>query len=304
MTEKNIPEIRYLLGIDGGGTKTEFLLTDIHESEINRIILGPSNPVNAGFEKTEAVISEGIESVCKNTDFRGISVFAGIAGGISGDNKALINSLLSRFGFGAYANGSDADCAVEAALHGENGVAVIMGTGIVAFGLNNGETCRAAGRGFMIDKGGSGFCFGSDALNSAFCFLDGRGGSETILCLAEKKLGKPLQNCVNEIYAGGAEFVASFAPIVFEAYKKGDEEAERIIDRNAKEAACIIRAADKFLSRRAVICGGLCRQKEILKPFLMKYLGEDYTLEFSTVPAVNGAVSLAKSLISGGENQC
>ncbi len=43
-------KIRYLLGIDGGGTKTEFVLSHINGNEIARVVLGCSNPVNIGTE--------------------------------------------------------------------------------------------------------------------------------------------------------------------------------------------------------------------------------------------------------------
>ena len=148
----------------------------------------------------------------------------------------------------------------------------------------------------MIDKGGSGFHFGSDALNSAFEFFDGRGGSETILKLVEKKLKKSLESSVAEIYNGGASFVASFAPVVFEAFRLGDSTAAEIIDRNAFEAAKIINGACKSIrnnDKKIVVCGGLCKQKDTLYPFLTKYIEGDFSLEFLDEPMVNGAISLA-----------
>ena len=83
----------------------------------------------------------------------------------------------------------------------------------------------------MIDKGGSGFHFGSDALESALKFIDGRGGSEIILNLIEEKLKKPLPDSLSDIYRGGNAYIASFASVVFEAYEKRDKEAEKILDR-------------------------------------------------------------------------
>lgn len=288
--------IKYLLGIDGGGTKTEFLLTDLNGKEIRRLLLGDSNPVNKGIEKTCSVIDEGITEICQEFDIGEISVFAGIAGAKCGDNQRLINTFLSKFGFAACDCGSDIDLALEVALKGKNGVAVIMGTGIAAFARSEEKLHRSGGRGYMIDKGGSGFYFGSDALNSAFEFIEGRGGSETILKLIEKKLGKSLEASVAEIYSGGASFVASFAPVVFEAFNLGDSTASEIIDRNTYEAAKIINGACKSMNKnnnKIVICGGLCKQKEILYPFLVKYIEGDFSLEFLDEPMVNGAISLA-----------
>jgi len=288
--------IKYLLGIDGGGTKTEFLLTDSNGKEIKRLILGGSNPVSTSIENTYCVLNNGIKELCEGMNLSEISVYAGIAGAKSEDNQQLINTFLSKFGFAACDCGSDVDLALEVALKSENGVAVIMGTGIVAFARSGGNLHRSGGRGYMIDKGGSGFHFGSEALNSAFEYIDGRGGSETILKLVENKLGKRLESSVTEIYSGGASYVASFAPAVFEAFRLGDSAASEIIERNIYEAAKIINGARKSVNKndkKTVICGGLCKQKEILYPFLMKYIEGDFSLEFLDEPTVNGAISLA-----------
>lgn len=294
-------EIRYLLGIDGGGTKTEFLLTDTDLNEIRRLILGASNPVNAGLAETFAVLEKGINEICAGISLSEISVFAGIAGSGSEDFCKPIKALLSSFGFGRYSNGSDTQSAICAALDRKNGTAVIMGTGIVAFGSLDGKQHRSGGWGYMIDKGGSAFCYGSDALNLAFEFTDGRNGSRFIAESIEKMMGKPLTDCVSEIYKKGPSFVASFAPVIFEAYELGDEAAKNIIERNTYEAAKIIRAACKNSEEKkqnVVIIGGLCAQKEILLPFLQKHLGEEYRLRFYDGSTVNGALKLAKKLIS------
>ncbi len=296
MSDKNI---KYLLGVDGGGTKTKFLLTDSKGKEIRNVLLGGSNPVNRGIENTCDVLNEGFMQICKDFEVGEISVFAGIAGTKIGENKKLINDFLSKFGFASFDCGSDIDLALEVALKGDNGTAVIMGTGIVAYARSGEKLHRTGGRGYMIDKGGSGFHFGSDALNSAFEFVEGRGGSETILSLVEKKLHKKLEHSVSEIYNGGASFVASFAPVAFEAFNLGDTKAREIIDRNAYEAAKIINGARKIFKNsddKIVVCGGLCKQKEILYPFLMKYLEGGASLTFTDEPMVNGAISLARRM--------
>ena len=292
-------EVKYLLGIDGGGTKTEFLLTDRLRQEIRRIVLGGSNPVNTGIENSCNVLSEGIKRICEGINYSEISVFAGIAGAKTGENAKLITDFLSGFGFLRFSCGSDVDLALELTLSGENGTAVIAGTGIVAISRNGEELYRTGGRGYMIDKGGSGFHFGADALNSAFSFLYGRNGSEAILKLVEKRLGKSLEKGAGEIYKGGPSFVASFAPVVFDAYSCGDRKAAEIIDRNAREIADIINGALKISQlseKNAVICGGLAKQGEILFPFIKKYLTEDVRLTFNTEPMVNAAVTLAEGI--------
>lgn len=289
-------EITYLLAIDGGGTKTDFLLTDLNGNEIKRIILGPSNPVNTGMKNAEKCLADGINQVCASVDKRKISVFAGIAGGTSGNNKEIINRYLSTFGFGRTANGSDTDSALEIALNGKPGVAVIIGTGIVAFADDGENRHRIGGWGYLIDKGGSGFNFGSDALECALRHIDGRGGSEMILRMIEEKIKSPLPQAIPEIYKQGNSYIASFAQVVIDAYEKGDKEAEKILIKNTEEIAEIIKTGHNLLKDKkgkVVLCGGLCRKKGILKKFLSYHLQEKIEFEFCDKDIVFGALSLA-----------
>lgn len=290
--------IEYLLGIDGGGTKTEFLLTDLQGNEIRRLVLGDSNPVNIGIENTLDVLMQGINKICENISYDRISVFAGCAGAKAGDNQSRISSFLSQFGFCRFSCGSDIDLALEISLNGKNGTAVIMGTGIVAFSRNGEKLYRTGGRGYLIDKGGSGFCIGSDALNAAFEFIDSRSSDgELLLKLIEKKLGSPLETAISEIYKYGVSYIASFAPLVFDAFRLGDKKSAEIIERNLSECAKIINSAQRSLDisdKKAVICGGLSKQKDIIYPILVKMIDSDTELTFIDEPMVKGAVLLAE----------
>lgn len=302
--EERSAVIKYLLGIDGGGTKTEFLLADLELNEINRTVLGASNPVNLGIENALKILENGISDVCGDIDKREIAVFAGLAGGISGNNHTAISGFLYDCGFGAYGNGGDTDNVIKMALADDDGVAVIMGTGIIAFSVCNGMRHRIGGWGYMIDKGASGFSYGADALESALKSADGRGGSALLLSLAEEKLGAPIADCIPEIYKGGAAFVASFAPLVFEACAKGDLHAQSIVERNTRYAAEIISAGLRLHNGKrvkTVICGGLCSQKEVIGPLLTEYLGEENKIEFLQKPPVYGALAVAKSIAENTE---
>lgn len=297
-------EVKYFLAIDGGGTKTEFLLTDTQCNEKKRIFLGASNPVDIGIENTKKILEEGIREVCTGVSLREVSVFAGLAGGMTGDNKALINEFLSHFNFAYFANGSDTENVLEIALGGGDGVAVIMGTGIIAFAQTGGKRHRIGGWGYHIDKGGSGYNLGSDAMYSALKYLDGRDGSSLLNELIEKKLGTTLPEAIADIHKRGKGYVASFAPVVFEAYDNGDKFATDILDRNIKEVSEIVLAGLKHLPNqkgKVVICGGLGKRSDILGVFFKKYIPEDVNITFSNESVVNGALSLAKKLNGGNK---
>ncbi len=298
----NNGNIEFFLGIDGGGTKTEFLLTDKGGNEIRRLLLGPSNPVNVGIENTLSLLNSGFAAIIRDFPCEKISVFAGIAGCKSPETQKEITNTLSRYGFGAFSCASDVDNAISTALGRKNGIAVIMGTGIVAYARYNNVLHRVGGWGYMIDKGGSAYCYGADALECALSFSDGRGGSEIIKNLVEKRLSQSVEDAIPQIYKNGPSFVASFAPAVFEAYEMDDKKAEEIIKRNCKQAAEIIIAAGKSIPEErvsTVILGGLCRQSGIIEKYLKEYLDEKYSLSFSQEPMVNGAVLMAMTINEG-----
>lgn len=295
--------VRYLLGIDAGGTKTDFVLTDLQFNPLESLTLGSANPIDIGIEEMKKVLTDGINAVCKNYDSSSVSLFAGMAGGITGNNKDLIYTFLSEFGFAYTANGSDIDNCLAMALGKQNGIVVIMGTGIAAFCRENEKLHRIGGWGYLLDKGGSGYHIGADALDCALRFTDGRGGSAYIKQAVEEKLQNSITNSIPAIYRGGKAFIASFAPIVFEAYKQKDAYARDILDRNVKEAAVLIntayeKAEDKNIP--TVICGGLSHETVTLLPFFKKYTSKN--ISFSTENPVNGALMLAKENIGSIES--
>ena len=78
--EENSPEEGdYFIAIDGGGTKTEFVLFRGDGTIISTVVLGTTNPNSCGTENTFSVLKEGIDrllSVGKAPK----RIFAGIAG--------------------------------------------------------------------------------------------------------------------------------------------------------------------------------------------------------------------------------
>lgn len=294
---KSTEEPQYFLGVDGGGTKTEFLLCDKNGKEVNRVILSGSNPVDIGFERASEILREGIKGVCGDIPFSVVSAYVGMAGGITGNNRSLISALLRGFGFAAYGNGSDAMNAVAAGLNDEDGVAVILGTGSIAYTKNKDKLTRTGGFGYLLDDGGSGFSIGRDAL--LFALKAEQEGKEEgkLLQLVKKKLATDsILETLGELYDGGKKGFADFCPTVFEAMRQSDAEARRIIEKNAKSAADLIKTAAEKLNdkkeTRIILIGSVAKQQEFLN-MLKEYLPKEYRLSLLTEAPVNGAVKLA-----------
>ena len=74
--------MKYYLGIDGGSTKTSFVLVDENKNVIDRIILGPSSIDTVNIEKITEVLQDGIKHFDKPVE----ACFAGI-GGVGEQNE-------------------------------------------------------------------------------------------------------------------------------------------------------------------------------------------------------------------------
>ena len=292
------PRAKYFLGIDGGGTKTAFLLEDEAGNKIAECKLGPSNPNDIGMENCLSLLRQGILEVTTGIKCSEIAVFAGIAGGgISGDNVEHIRRSLAGYGFAFAENGSDAENSLEVALHGGDGVAVIAGTGTIAFAQSGGNRHRVAGWGYLLDGGGSGYDIARDGFSAALRAIDGRGGETLLTAMLEQKLGKSVPDAIPDIYNGGKRFIASFAPVVFEAAEAGDAVALAVIERSAAALAEMIVAARRHVDHKntpVVICGGLAHRAALIERLMRPYLPEDVKVTFSLEEMINGAVSRAR----------
>lgn len=288
------------LGIDGGGTKTEFLLADEKGSILAREILSGSNPTDVGVAATQNILDQGIQRVCKGLSKDRISVFAGISGGITGDNKNQIQRFLSTFGFAAAGNGSDAENAVAAALGQRNGIAVILGTGAIAFAKQGNSLTRFGGYGHLLGDGGSGFSIGRDAVVAALRDQDETGPKTAITKLVQEKCGvQRILDCLGMFYSDGKRVLASFAPVVFQAYNAGDPVAEGILRNNMLEAAVLIRQAAKDFSGDSVpvvLCGSVALRQKAVITLIKEELSKDsrkYRLDVCRRSMVEGALLLA-----------
>ncbi len=294
---------RFYLGIDGGGTKTEFALADSNGNIIRRLLLGTSNPSDIGIKSSFEILKSGILEICSDHPKSSISVYAGLAGGSTVGVNEQIHQFLNTFGFASANHGSDAKNAIAAGLGNGNGVVVIMGTGSVAFAQYDSVQYRVGGYGYMFGDAGSGFALGRDAVLEALQFEDGSGSSACIHDLVKKSCKRDtVLEKLGDFYEGGKRIVAQYASCVFEAYEKNDPVAGNILRRNLEAVAQNIRGAAKKLPYMhfpipVVLCGGLCMAYEdVVMPMLQEILAGDkqkYHLSVCQKPLVYGALMLS-----------
>ena len=289
---------RYFLGIDGGGTKTKLMLENLSGECVRELTVGASNPADIGMEKAKQVLTDGIKEILHGIRYGSVSVFAGISGGTSMNNKALLEEFFSQFGFYAYAVGNDVDNIVSTGLDGD-GVAVIIGTGLGILRKRGDKLEKVGGWGYLIDEGGSGYNFGKDGLNAYFREVDGSGQKTLITKLINEKTGLAPAELLTSVYEKGKKYIASFCLDVFEAYKQGDFVAGQILERNVKIASDYVKSAIKPFNERVkvVVAGSLGNDSIMQEKLVVALKSENCELNFLTEQPVVGAVKRARKIV-------
>lgn len=180
------------LGIDGGGSKTKFLLEDNDGGEIACFDTGPSNWLSSGADKTRQSLSEGVSNLPVSPDV----VCAGFAG--AGRPEALdfyrdcLSALLPQAQVFVE---TDAFISYVGAIGISPGVLLIAGTGSIALARKaDGTMMRAGGWGAVFGDEGSGFWIGREAIRFALRANDA-GEFPEFVAAVSKTLG--LENIVH-----------------------------------------------------------------------------------------------------------
>src|SRR5499427_1550581 len=167
--------MRYL-GIDGGGSKTSFLLVDEYYNEICHIQSGPSNHLSVGTEAAREAIMQGISRLTEQPNI----VCAGFAGAGRPDSVAFYREVIqSLIPDAQIIIESDAFIASIGAIGIDPGVLLIAGTGSIVIGREKDRRMfRVGGWGPHFGDEGSGFWIGREAVRAALRSIDSQAGPE------------------------------------------------------------------------------------------------------------------------------
>lgn len=295
---------KLFIGIDGGGTKTIFVLFNENGVVLKSIHLDETNPNSTGgIEKTFSTLETGISAIMDNPRAV-LSICAGIAGCASGNNKQKIHEFLSK----KYPDQqifvqSDIMNVINSVQNLSSCVSVICGTGSVVYAYDGTNLNRVGGYGYLFDDTCSGFSIGRDAIHAVLAYNDGIGKPTVLKELVEERLGKDPWSCLSDIYKLGKPYIASFSPLVFTAYRLGDKVAEKILSNNAHELCSHINFALRNfkVSRQIVFAGGLLKDYDVLFDLFSSRLF-DVELIVPDMPQVYGAcLSACKDFIEINE---
>ncbi|MBR2615837.1 MAG: XRE family transcriptional regulator [Clostridia bacterium] len=295
----------FLLGIDGGGTKTVLKLIDEQGEVKAEICKGSCNPNDIGMERAMAVLKEGIREVCHGVPLSQVTLFAGLSGGgLTGNNAKIFQDFFEGFGFFAFGNGSDVENIVGLSDY-DPCVLVIMGTGFVVFTVKGDERSRVAGWGQFFDEGGSGYTLGRDAITAALEDEDGSGDRTVLTALFRERLGESASAHLAKFYQGGKRYIAQFSDMALKGAEQKDAVCLGILEKNAAFIANKIDTAIRGISSDGqegkvpvLFSGGLCREHEILFPLIEKHMNEEkHRLILQEAEPIEGALRRARMIL-------
>jgi N-acetylglucosamine kinase-like BadF-type ATPase len=272
--------MEYVIGVDGGGSKTEAASTLINGKLVKRHTSGSININAVGFEEAKRNLLEALEAV--KLEGKAKVCVIGAAGLENERNRELIMDALKEDYAEKVILTSDAKIAYKATPRGEGEkMILICGTGSIAYMEVNGKPLRAGGWGYLLGDEGSGFWIARKAISKILRGYD-EGKQPTNLALkimGKLNVDKP-QKIVEKVYGEmGIVEIAKIAEDVAKAFEEGDEEASEIMMEAAWELARLIKILIKRsgVNKCEVYCsGGVFKTSSKLIDAIRGYVESEY----------------------------
>jgi N-acetylglucosamine kinase-like BadF-type ATPase len=306
--------VRTFLGVDGGGTKTDFLLIE----ESGRVLAShrghSAYHLETGIDALQVMLAAGIRATLQQAAVPAAQVaFAFIGLPAYGEDSALLPRLdgiaADVLPIERYRCGNDMVCGWAGALAGRDGINIVAGTGSIAYGEFETRCARAGGWGELFSDEGSAYWIAREALTLFSRMSDGRAPKAALYELIRERfqLGADLDVCA-AVYGPpplARSEIAALAPLAARAARAGDAAAHGLFERAAQELAAIVHALRDQLDvplqtpLPVSYSGGMFRLDGLLTPLLEAALRlSDRRYEFAAprLPPSAGAALYAAKL--------
>lgn len=266
----------YVIGLDGGGTKTEAAAYDQNGQLIAQSIKGFANLLNdenAALNNIVSALSELI-NVCGLEKLKG--VYLGVAGSeVSNNAEKISNKIKKELNIDSVVM-NDSEIALKAMLKGKDGILTIAGTGSIAFGVNNNKTAKCGGWGNILGDEGSGYSIAIRALKRMIYEDENAIEYSELTKNIMKRLDiKKVDEITGFVYSSTKDEIASLAEIISNAADNGEKIASEILTIEGIELAkTVINVYKKlgFEGCSIALVGGVIRNSNILRETFLNYL--------------------------------
>lgn len=283
-------KIRYVVGIDGGGSGCRVAIANLSGEIIGQASGGPANVTTDANQSianlSDAILAAVQQAGLTESDLAAAIAHAGLAGVMTEQHEKVVSDSLPC----AVARVTD-DCITSAtgALGPRDGILLAIGTGSTIATLRKGTFKRIGGWGFQLGDQASGAWLGRALLCHTLLCIDGlEKHSELTLAILREFSGDP-NALVRFAKTARPIDYAQFSPQIVDATKSGDSVAQLLMKRGAGYLSDVLYASS--FGKDDVLCllGGLGAAYEAyLEPqarsAIMPALGS----------ALDGALALAK----------
>ena len=286
--------MEYVIGVDGGGTKTESVAYDLYGNILGTSLTGFGNMVNDKEQAIENVIL-GIKELLDRFGKNGLKrLYLGLAGSEVGDNSKIIHDEIKvKFEIDSVVM-NDGDLALKALLKGEDGILVIAGTGSTAFGVKGDKQARCGGWGQLLGDEGSAYKISIEAYKQMIFESDFGLELSKLSRNILNQLGiESVDDIVGIIYSSTKDEIANIASLVSDAAEEGNEVAINILK---SEGIAIAKAAERIFNKLKFdkcsigLVGSTIKKSIILREAFETYLNE----KINIIEFVDGEESPAK----------
>ena len=288
-----------VLGVEGGGTKTAWVLLEPAGPDLRVLDEGKLPPSNFRLttpERLRAILHE----LPKDVNRAGIFL-AGC--GTEEDRQSLLRLCGEIWPGAKIVTGSDRDSGVAAALGHADGIVVNAGSGASVTGRRDRRVENAGGWGHILGDAGGGYFLSLQALRLILREYDLHRGEVqfTVKILRALSLNN-LDELVRWAQTADKMEVSMLTPIVFEAAAAGDARIMEIVEEGARvlcEYTEAVASRLHLLAPKVMLLGGLFQRDSIYTHAFKRRLKKnlpDARVATSARPAELGAAWLAAEL--------
>lgn len=221
-----------VLAFDIGGSKTHAVRAE-NGTVVAEAIVGSANVATVGDAEAGRQLDVAIERLGGGAGVR--AACAGAAGVDTPASEARLRTLLAQRLPGAAIRVVHDSQLILAAAGVEDGIAVISGTGSVAWGRHGTRMARAGGWGYLLGDEGSGYWVAREAVRRTLCAADRGAHAEQLGQLIAADCGLPdVTELLDHFYTQtDRRYWAGRARVVFELAHAGDPTSRQIVDTAA-----------------------------------------------------------------------
>jgi N-acetylmuramic acid 6-phosphate etherase len=246
-----------ILGVEGGGTKTSWVLVESTGGSFAVIEQGKLPPSNFRLISPER-LREIFQQMPREADRVGIF----LAGCATDEDR----SGLRKLGAETWPNakivvGSDRDSGLAAALGRADGIAVNAGTGASVTGRRGDRIEKAGGWGHILGDAGGGYSLALQALRFILREYDLHRGEAQFTATILRALSlNNRDELVRWAQTADKDDVAGLAPVVLDCAMNGDERVIKIVEEGAavlSEYTSAVATRLGLLAPKVILLGGL-----------------------------------------------